>query len=146
MDDKILTGSFPIIFFTLGYSSDCNFYGEQSYLPILDRCITDTVHRIPLNTRAKMAGRTTIPYRRSTDDTRRLPQVVCILSMLSREVGLITAKYEHAWFRLTRSDRDLLVLSNKYIDELRGLLHTKSSAIQALIEVWSYDRSFYAPS
>ena len=49
----------------------------------------------------------------------------------------MTRKFKGSWFQLARNDRDILVLSNKYIDELRGLPNIKLSAIQALISVSS---------
>ena len=45
------------------------------------------------------------------------------------------AKFKDSWFQLARNDCDILVLSNKYIDEPRGLPNTWISAIQALIAV-----------
>lgn len=40
-------------------------------------------------------------------------------------------------FKVSRNDRDLLVVANKYIDELRNLPNEKLSSIQALIVVRS---------
>lgn len=44
-------------------------------------------------------------------------------------------KFKDSWFQLARNDRDILIVSNKYTEELRGLPNTKLSAIQALISV-----------
>lgn len=38
-------------------------------------------------------------------------------------------------FKVLRSDADLLVISNKYLDELRALPDEKLSAIASLVEV-----------
>lgn len=44
-------------------------------------------------------------------------------------------KFKHSWFQLARNDRNLLVLSNNYVEELKSLPNTKLSAIQGLISV-----------
>lgn len=45
------------------------------------------------------------------------------------------SKFKNSWFQLARNDRDILTISNKYVEELRSLPNTKLSAIQALISV-----------
>jgi hypothetical protein len=41
-------------------------------------------------------------------------------------------------FRLRRNDTDILVISNKYVDELRHFPDSKISAIEAHIKVSHY--------
>ncbi|KAJ5026498.1 putative cytochrome P450 [Bipolaris maydis] len=42
-------------------------------------------------------------------------------------------KFKDAIFRLSRNDRDLVVIPNKYVDELRNLSHEKLNSVEALI-------------
>ncbi len=42
-------------------------------------------------------------------------------------------------FKVRRSDKDVLVISNKYVDELRNLSQEKLSLSRALYEVCSSD-------
>ena len=51
------------------------------------------------------------------------------------EGELIVGQFKDSFYRLARNDRDILVISNKYVDELRGLPQDKLSSIQALIAV-----------
>ncbi|KAF7513028.1 hypothetical protein GJ744_011294 [Endocarpon pusillum] len=42
-------------------------------------------------------------------------------------------KFKNSMYRVCRNDKDLLVISNKYVDELRNLPRDKLSSIQALV-------------
>lgn len=44
-------------------------------------------------------------------------------------------QFKTSMFKVSRNDRDLVVISNKYVDELRNLPEEKLSSIQALITV-----------
>lgn len=48
---------------------------------------------------------------------------------------LTAQKFKNSWFQLARNDRNILTISNDYVEELRGLPNTKLNAIQALISV-----------
>ena len=45
------------------------------------------------------------------------------------------SKFKDSMFWIRRNDTDLLVISTKYVDELRGLPESKISPIQAHIRV-----------
>ena len=45
------------------------------------------------------------------------------------------SKFKDGMFWIRRNDTDLLVISTKYVDELRGLPESKASPIQAHIRV-----------
>ena len=44
-------------------------------------------------------------------------------------------KFKNNMFKIRRNDADILVISNKYVDELRALPDTKASAIHAHVKV-----------
>lgn len=55
--------------------------------------------------------------------------------LIDPSVQLMVPKFKTSWFQLARNDRDILVLSNKYVEELRGLSNTTLNSTQALIAV-----------
>ncbi|KAG4429038.1 hypothetical protein IFR05_015481 [Cadophora sp. M221] len=52
-------------------------------------------------------------------------------------------KFKNSFFKVSRNDKDILVISNKYLDELRNLPEEKLNSMQALIEniVGKYSQS-----
>lgn len=52
---------------------------------------------------------------------------------------LTVTKFHDSMFKVRRSDKDVLVISNKYVDELRNLPQEKLSLTEALYEVCSTD-------
>ena len=55
---------------------------------------------------------------------------------------LTVTKFHDSMFKVRRSDKDVLVISNKYVDELRNLPQEKLSLTEALYEVCSANNPY----